>query len=111
MKGQQGPKGFQLVGEPEPEPGGADPMTFSTFVLSLCASALLHLGVRPAEALGIPSDEPGQINLPACQQAIDMLEMLRTKTRGNLTADEARLLESVLHDLHMRFVATQRAGA
>jgi hypothetical protein len=106
MKGQEGPRGFQMVGEPETAERG-EPITFTTFVLSLSASALLHLGVRPAEALGIPLDENGEVNLPACRQTIDILELLRAKTRGNLSADEAQLLDSVLHDLHMRFVAAR----
>ena len=42
------------------------------------------------------------------RQTIDTLEMLEEKTRGNLTADEARLLEDLLYDLRMRFVEASK---
>ena len=109
-EGQRGPRGFQLVGEPE-SGDDRDPVTFTTFVLSLSASALLHLGVRPDHAMGIALDAEVPVDLPACQQMIEILEMLRRKTRGNLAPEETRLLEDVLHELHMRFVAARQAGS
>jgi hypothetical protein len=109
-EGQEGPRGFRLVGDPETGED-RDPITFTTFVLSLSASGLLHLGVHPEHAMGIALDESAPPDLPACQQMIDILEMLRRKTRGNLAPEESRLLESVLHELHMRFVAARQAGA
>jgi hypothetical protein len=105
-RGQEGPRGFELIGEPQPREEG-EPITFTTFVLSLSASALLHLGTSPDTAIGLPLDEPGEVNLPACRQTIDILELLRSKTRGNLSPEESRLLDSVLHDLQMRFVAAR----
>jgi hypothetical protein len=54
---------------------------------------------------GAPS---GEKNLPFARQTIDTLEMLQAKTRGNLEADEAQLLESLLYDLRMRFVEASR---
>ena len=42
---------------------------------------------------------------------IDILAMLEQKTRGNLTAQERSLLEQVLYDLRMRFVAAQQEAA
>lgn len=80
------------------------PITFGTLVLSLSSSALVELGIAPAP--GEPA--PSAPNLPAAQQTIEILEMLRHKTHGNLTPDEERLLESVLHDLRLRFVESKR---
>jgi hypothetical protein len=40
---------------------------------------------------------------------IDLLGVLEQKTRGNLTSDEASLLERMLYDLRMRFVDLSRA--
>jgi hypothetical protein len=105
---QGGPKGFELVGEADPEPGPREPISFTTFALSLSASALLHLGERPDDALGLALDAPAELNLPACQQIIDILEMLRSKTRGNLSPEEGQLLDRVLHDLHLRYVEARR---
>ena len=45
-----------------------------------------------------------QRNLGLARQTIDILVVLRDKTTGNLSEDEARLLESLLHDLQMRYV-------
>jgi hypothetical protein len=75
-------------------------MTFSMHVLSLNTLALLHLGLLD-EAEGAPVD------LPAARHAIDTIEMLRKKTEGNLTAEESRMLDSLLYDLRMKYVAAK----
>ncbi len=104
MAGEQGgPRGFKLVEEAGESP--ASEMSFSTLVISLASSALVHLGVAPEP--GVPA--PGPANLPLAQQTIDILEVLKQKTRGNLDADESNLLEQALHDLHMRFLAARRS--
>ena len=43
-------------------------------------------------------------NLPLARQTIDTLEMLQSKTTGNLEVEEARLIETLLYELRMRFV-------
>jgi hypothetical protein len=43
-------------------------------------------------------------NLPLAKQTIDLIGMLKEKTKGNLTPDEERLIESALYDLRMRYV-------
>jgi len=100
---QSGPRGFQMIqnaGEvPLPEMG------FATLVLSLTSSALVHLGVAPEPG----TNAPGPLNLPLARQTIDILEILKAKTHGNLDSDEATLLDQVLHDLHMRFLAAKRS--
>ena len=89
--------------------GGPDELPridFSTFVLSLGASALLHLGLTPD-----PSQEGGAkaaVDLPLARQAIDTLEMLEEKTRGNLDEEEAKLMQSVLYELRMHFVRVEK---
>ena len=72
---------------------------FSTLVLSLATSAMVHMGL-------VPESEGGstEMNLPLAQQTIDTLELLQNKTRGNLTDDETRLLQSVLYELRMSYV-------
>lgn len=74
---------------------------FSTLVLSLSQTALVHLG----EAKDPDEPEaPAQRNLPLARQTIDMLGMLQEKTKGNLTGSEERLIDQVLYDLRVRFV-------
>lgn len=72
---------------------------FSTFILSLSHSALMHLGEAP-------DPETGQIgkNLALARQTIDLIAVLEEKTKGNLTGDEERLIGQILFDLRMRFV-------
>jgi len=72
---------------------------FSSFVFSLSTSALLHLGEVPDPATGKTEKD-----LPLAKQTIDILGILQEKTRGNLTADEGRLLENLLADLRWRYV-------
>ena len=91
--------------EPEPEqpsrPG--QPSLFGELVHSLAYQAAMFMGlVRDPLGPQYPTD------LRAAKQSIDMLRMLKDKTRGNLTPDEATTLERILTDLQMQFVAISR---
>jgi len=73
---------------------------FSTFIMSLTSSAFYHLGDMPD-----PSTGKKEVNLPAVQQTIDMLIMLREKTKGNLKEDEEKLIEKLIYELQVKYVA------
>ena len=105
---QGGPRGFKM-GEPE-SADSLPEMSFATLVLSFSTSALLHLGVAPPPDAGAAPAPPPEPNLPLARQTIDILEILREKTRGNLDGPESALLEQVLHDLRLRFVALKKAA-
>jgi hypothetical protein len=92
--------------EERPESAGDAVIDFSTFVLSLGTSALYQLGEIGDSESG--AEEPVEPNLPIARQTIDTLEMLTEKTRGNLTDTESKLLESILYELHMRFVEANK---
>jgi hypothetical protein len=79
---------------------------FTTFVLSLSHSALMHMGEAP-------NPETGGVakNLPLARQSIDLIAMLEVKTKGNLTGDEERLLSQILYDLRMRYVELSKGEA
>ena len=72
---------------------------FSTFIMSLNASALVHLGV-----IDDPTTGKKVKNLPLGKQTVDMLRMLQEKTKGNLTEEEAKLLQGILYDLKIAYV-------
>ncbi len=91
-----------MAGENEKAAGSID---FYTFVLSLGSSAFVHLGDAPHPETG----ELSKPNLLLAQQTIDILAMLREKTKGNLTAEEEKFLDNLLTDLRLRFV-TKREG-
>jgi len=80
-----------------------EPVTFSTFVLGLSTQALLHLGEIPD-----PVSNSTQRDLGAAKHVIDILALLRDKTRSNLEPDEEALLDSMLYDLRMRYVELTR---
>lgn len=101
-----GERGFRLAGDAGQ---GADPLPridFSTFVLSLGASAMVHMGMAP----GPEGDAQKPPDLALARQTIDTLEILMEKTRGNLDADEERLLQSVLYEVRMAFVRAERGA-
>ena len=79
--------------EPLPE------LNFSTFVISLSIQALMHLG-----EIGNPISGNVETDVPVAKQMIDILAMLRDKTRGNLDPNEDRLMEDILFDLRMKYV-------
>ncbi len=81
-------------------------LDFTTFILSLSHSALMHLGEAPH-----PETHRIEPNLALAKQNIDLLGILEEKTRGNLSGDEERLLAQVLFDLRMRFVERSKSAA
>ena len=88
-----------------PAPGAAaesralPPPTFSSLLVGLATSALIHLGETPE-----PGQEPPRADLPAAKHAIDLLGILKNKTKGNLEGEEEALLETLLYDLRLKFV-------
>ncbi|MFP6637858.1 MAG: DUF1844 domain-containing protein [Nitrospinaceae bacterium] len=76
---------------------------FSTFIMSLTSSAFYHLG-----DIADPETGKTETNLPAVQQTIDMLIMLSKKTQGNLNQEEVKLLEQLVYELQMKFVAKSK---
>ncbi|HBH86787.1 MAG TPA: DUF1844 domain-containing protein [Syntrophaceae bacterium] len=74
-------------------------VTFSTFVLSLSTTAMYHFGDFPD-----PVTKKAEKNLTAAKQTIDMLNMIKIKTVGNLDNNEKSLLEGILYELMMRYV-------
>jgi hypothetical protein len=85
-----------MAAEPKP-PREID---FTTFCISLASSAFVHLGEVPH-----PESQKVEPDLLLAKQTIDLLGLLQAKTRGNLTAEEEKLLEHLLADLRLRYVA------
>ncbi len=77
-----------------------DAADFGTFILSLASSVLIHLGELPDPETSTPTKD-----LLLAKQTLDILAMLREKTRGNLSAEETQLLEQLLYDLRMKYLA------
>jgi hypothetical protein len=94
----------------EPEEAAAPPplppADFAALVLSFASSALLHLGLVEDPQTGRPAEK----SLPLARHSIDLLELLETKTRGNLSPDEAALITNLLTELRVRYVECSRSA-
>lgn len=72
---------------------------FSNFILSLNTSALIHMGDIPD-----PQSRERIYDLQSAKQTIEILELLRSKTSGNLDKEEEKLIEDVIYNLRMKYV-------
>jgi hypothetical protein len=88
-------KGEDASGQEIPLPE----INFTNFLLSISTSALIQLGEIPD-----PATKQGVKELPLAKQTIDLIGMLKEKTKGNLTPEEEKLMEYILYDLRMRYV-------
>ena len=102
-------------GKPVAPPARAEPARslppadFATLVLSLGSSAVMYLGQDDGgDGGGDGAEDAGgkkpERNLPMAKHAIDLLTVLEDKTKGNLSAEEEHILESLLFDLRLRYV-------
>ena len=105
----------RLTGGPAPQPSGATPSSapsspkrdapgpegeFEMFISSLSMQAMMALGEMPHPMTGEVQEE-----LEQARYLIDVLGMLQGKTKGNLTPQEEQLLEGILYELRMKYVA------
>ncbi len=99
-KAKEDAKRQQQEAHAHEEQAGPFEIDFSTFVMSLTSSAFYHLGDMPDPTTGQREE-----NLPAVRQTIDILTMLHEKTKGNLDAQEDKLLGQLIYELQMKYVA------
>ena len=92
------------IDEDEDIPGAQDPASFINFLSTLATNAAAALGAMPHPVTGQRS-----LDLDSGKYWLDVLGMLREKTKGNLHPQEARLLEGLLGDLRMQYVQLVRA--
>ena len=93
------------------QPAGSEPEDedsetserFAMLVSYLSTTAMFQLGLLPG-----PGGEYMPSDLANGSRTIDLLEVLQEKTRGNLTLQEAKLLEDVLYELRMTFLEVQK---
>lgn len=91
--------GFVMKEKPEAEAKESPQIDFATFVFSLATSALIHLGLAPD-----PATNQIHTNVELAKQNIDILGMLEEKTKGNLSEEEANLIEGLLAEIRLRYV-------
>ena len=84
---------------PKAEAGSVPRVDFYTFILSLFSSALIQLGDMADPITGTVERNPA-----AAKQTIDIIDILREKTAGNLTEEEASLLENAAAELKWKYL-------
>lgn len=92
--------------ENEPPHPVLPPASFELLLTSLATEAMISLGQMPSFG-----SQELEINLDQARYAIDMLQVLEDKTKGNLTPQEAGAVTDLLHQLRMMFVAVQQQSA
>lgn len=95
---QQGEEAAAEAGDENTPP----PASFTTLVSMLFTQSMAMLGQIPDPATGEPT-----VNKVFAKHYIDTLEMLETKTQGNLDEEEAKMLGEALHALRMTFVSVK----
>jgi hypothetical protein len=75
------------------------PLDFSSIILPFYTQALLKLGL-----LSDPDKAEKEMNLNLARRLIDILDLIKNRTQGNLQPDEERFLESCLQQLRMHYL-------
>lgn len=86
--------------DPGEIPGAHDPTSFVNFLMMIASNAASSLGMMENPATG----ERG-VDLQHAKHWIDVLGMLRSKTKGNLDPKEQKIFDDLLSDLRMQFVS------
>jgi hypothetical protein len=92
-------EGFTMKEGEASAPAAPQQIDFATLVFSFATSALINMGLAPD-----PSTKKTQKNLDLAKQNIDILVLLKEKTKGNLSTDENALVENLLAEVQLRFV-------
>lgn len=73
--------------------------SFSLLIMSIASNAMMAMGLTPDPQTGKTESDRNMARFN-----IDLLSVLKEKTKGNLTPDEVGLLDHILQDLQMKFV-------
>jgi len=84
-------------------PGADDPASFVNFLTTLASQAAAALGAMPHPATGQRT-----VDLETGKYWIEVLAMLKGKTKNNLHPKEQELFDGILGDLQMQYVQIQR---
>ena len=84
-------------------PGADDPASFVNFLSTLASQAAAALGAIPHPATGQRT-----LDLETGKYWIEVLVMLKDKTKNNLHKTEQKLFDGILGDLQMQYVQIER---
>ncbi|MBY0554070.1 DUF1844 domain-containing protein [bacterium] len=76
--------------------------TFSLLTMSIASNAMMAMGLTPDPQTGKTETDKNMARFN-----IDLLVMLKEKTKSNLSSEENGLIDHVLQDLQMKFIQTK----
>lgn len=71
---------------------------FSSFIFSISTTVLMDLG-----EIEHPIDKEKKVNIKMAKHSIDVLDMIKEKTKGNLSEQEGALIDNIVTDLKLRY--------
>lgn len=72
--------------------------SFSMIIMSIASSAAMSMGLTPNP------DNKIEVDKNIARFNIDLLTVLKEKTKNNLTAEEKGLMDHIVQDLQLKFV-------
>jgi hypothetical protein len=94
------------IDDSKPDDGGAaggpdfvPPLEFSSIVILLYFPALVQLGLVEGPGTGERHE-----NLALAKRNIDLLDLLKDRTKGNLEGEEEKFLDGVLDQLKLAYL-------
>jgi hypothetical protein len=91
-----------LIRAQNPAVGPQPPIGFEQLVQQFYVSAMIQMGA------GTQEGQRPRVDILGARTTIDLLGVLADKTRGNLTEEENRVLETVLFEARMAFLELTR---
>ena len=80
-------------------------VTFSGLLMMVGTTGMVQLGMTPD-----PASKETRADLDGAKQTIEILDLLKQKTAGNLSPSESGLLDELLFDLRLRYVEARKRG-
>lgn len=78
---------------------------FANLIVSLGTSAMIHMGM-----IENPATKQKEKDLSSARQEIDLIMMLKDKTKGNLTDPEQKVIDQVIKELQIRYVDASKTS-
>ena len=98
----------QAEAPPQPAKAAAQDMELPPASLALLISMFATEALMAMGQIPHPVSGQHEAYLPQAKHLIDLLQVLEDKTKGNRTAEESQMLEQVLHELRLAYVAVQK---
>ena len=95
-----------MAEEKKNESPGFPPLDFETLITEYSTTAMAYLGGMPD-----PETQEPIFNLQLAKRMIDTIDLLKEKTKGNLSTPESNFLENTLYSLKMTYVRAVQNSA